>query len=96
MLILVRVNAHQLELPWKKVKLLKDPRTDCPYIGPTSIKQLLVDLPVDIEVPQGCLIGRALSEGTGREPHVMAGAQDEDCLDSVGVQLLEAVGRGGP
>ena len=26
----------------------------------------------------------------------MAGAQDEDCLDSVGVQLLEAVGRRSP
>ena len=43
-LVLVRVNAHQFKLTWKKGKLLERILILLP--PPTCIEQLLVDLPV--------------------------------------------------
>ena len=60
-LVLVSLNAHHLKLPCKKGKLLVGPWPS----PPTSLKELLVDLPVDGEVPERCLVGGALCEGTG-------------------------------
>ena len=57
-----------------------------------SVEQLLDDVSVDAEVAQWSLVDRALSHRAPGESHVVTGAQDEDGLDSVGVQLLEAVG----
>ena len=57
----------------------------------TCLHELPVDISVYGEVTQWGLVEGTLADSTARQPDMVAGSQDENCPDSGGVNLAEAV-----